>query len=44
MLEGVVSKVFSFLAREAVPFILSILVRQGMKKVEKKIDEMNDKP
>lgn len=42
MLEGVASKFLAFLAREAVPFILSIVIRQQMKKVEKKIEHMND--
>ncbi len=41
MLEGIVSKVVGFLAREAIPFALSVLVRNGMKKVEKKLDEMS---
>ena len=40
MLEGIVSKVFGFLAREAVPFILSMIVRNQMKRVEKKIDDL----
>lgn len=42
MFESIASKVLGFIAREAVPFILSMLVRNGLKRVEKKIDKLNN--
>lgn len=39
ILEGLLNKTLSFLAREAVPFILSVIVRNGLNKMKKREPE-----
>lgn len=44
MFEGLAGKLLGFVAREFIPFVLTLLVRNGIRKVEKKLeDKLEDK-
>lgn len=36
------AKILSFLAKEVVPFVLTVIVRNGIRKVEKKMEQHKD--